>query len=191
MLLFTHTTSEDGHFSSIQCDGCNGDIYIHHTFNADISKVRSCARVRSRRHNHSCNKRAKYLKHRLTADLSYAFSRNAYKLLTVTFVFPPPGILFVPCSISCSDPQWNTSNVVEMTVTFAGASQFNVDISNWDTGKVVSTAEMFYAAENFVSILRQFLSKNKCDKCTDCVLFRFDLYRRASFDVYHRPYKSC
>ena len=139
----------------------------------------------------------KYLKHRLTADLSYAFSRNAYKLLTVTFVFPPPGILFVPCSISCSDPQWNTSNVVEMTATFAGARQFNVDISSWDTGKVVSTALMFYAATQFVSIMRQFLSKISGRVYVKEKLYRlrslffFDHYRRASFDVYRCPYKSC
>ena len=46
-----------------------------------------------------------------------------------------------------------------MTATFAGARQFNVDISSWDTGKVVSTPLMFYAATQFVSIMRQFLSK--------------------------------
>lgn len=44
---------------------------------------------------------------------------------------------------------WNTSNVVSMEFMFKGATSFNQSISSWNTSSVVSTREMFYNATSF------------------------------------------
>ena len=45
--------------------------------------------------------------------------------------------------------EWNTSNVKNMYVMFYGCKKFNGDISGWDVGNVTDMYGMFYKAENF------------------------------------------
>ena len=44
---------------------------------------------------------------------------------------------------------WDTSNVTNMTRTFAGATEFNQDIGDWDTRNVTDMSRMFILAESF------------------------------------------
>jgi len=47
------------------------------------------------------------------------------------------------------DLAWDTSQVTDMALLFRGASSFNGDISQWNTGKVTTMLSMFYEATAF------------------------------------------
>ena len=44
---------------------------------------------------------------------------------------------------------WNTGNVANMELMFSGATNFNSDISGWNTGNVTNMRSMFWQATNF------------------------------------------
>ena len=58
---------------------------------------------------------------------------------------------------------WNTSNITTMAYTFRDCVKFNQDISSWDTSKVLSFKKMFYGA----SIFNQDISGWDTSKVTD------------------------
>ena len=45
--------------------------------------------------------------------------------------------------------EWNTGNVTDMSMMFNGASAFNQDISKWNTGNVTNMSTMFSFASTF------------------------------------------
>ncbi|WP_434342358.1 BspA family leucine-rich repeat surface protein [Mycoplasma capricolum] len=45
--------------------------------------------------------------------------------------------------------KWDTSNITNMSVMFAGAEKFNQDISKWNTLNVTDMSEMFFGANLF------------------------------------------
>lgn len=58
--------------------------------------------------------------------------------------------MFRNCSEFNQDiSMWDTSNVKDMSFMFAGASNFNQDISSWDVGQVTNMNSMFDSAKNF------------------------------------------
>ena len=58
---------------------------------------------------------------------------------------------------------WNTSNITTMAYAFRDCAKFNQDISSWDTSKVLSMKKMFYGA----SIFNQDISRWDTSKVTD------------------------
>ena len=48
--------------------------------------------------------------------------------------------------------EWNISNIDDMMFTFNGASQFNINVSKWDTSSIASLDGTFYFAEKFEGI---------------------------------------
>ncbi len=47
--------------------------------------------------------------------------------------------------------EWNTSSVMDMSYMFNGASSFNSDLSTWDTSSVIDMNHMFHSAFQFNS----------------------------------------
>jgi surface protein len=39
--------------------------------------------------------------------------------------------------------QWNTSNVMDMSMMFETTAKFNADIGSWDTSRVTTMEQMF------------------------------------------------
>ena len=58
---------------------------------------------------------------------------------------------------------WNTSNITNMAYAFRDCAKFNQDISSWDTSKVLSMKKMFYGA----SIFNQDISSWDTSNVTD------------------------
>ena len=66
---------------------------------------------------------------------------------------------------------WDVSNVISMTWMFSGASNFNVDISDWDVSRVNSMARMFQYATDFTQKLEWL---DKIDPDVDLLFIFFD-----------------
>ena len=64
-------------------------------------------------------------------------------------------------------PDWDVSNVTDMSFTFENASDFNANISKWDVSQVIDMEYMFYLATSF----NQDLSKWDVSNVTEHLLF--------------------
>ena len=69
-------------------------------------------------------------------------------------------------------PNWDTSQVTDLSRAFEGATEFNGDISAWDTSQVTDMYWMFYGAENF--------NQNISSWSTSKVKTMVNLFRDAS-----------
>ena len=58
---------------------------------------------------------------------------------------------------------WNTTNVTNMSYMFSNASVFDSDISGWDTSNVTDMSNMFYNAGNFNSDISGWDTSNVTD----------------------------
>ena len=56
------------------------------------------------------------------------------------------GMLFIDASFNEDISNWNTSNVIDMSGMFLGATKFNQSIKKWNTSKVVDMSGMFHGA---------------------------------------------
>ncbi len=86
-------------------------------------------------------------------SLAYAFY-NATGLLSVSSTLPSTitnlYYIFFGCSNFNGDISgWNTSNITNMSGIFRGCTNFNQNISSWNTSAVTSMSEMFYGCTNF------------------------------------------
>ena len=57
--------------------------------------------------------------------------------------------LFVGTDFNGDISQWNTSNVTDMSFMFYDCESFNQDISDWDVSNVTNMNYMFYKCTNF------------------------------------------
>ena len=46
-------------------------------------------------------------------------------------------------------PDWDVSNITNMSTAFQGKTAFNADLTGWDVGNVTDMRSMFMDAENF------------------------------------------
>ena len=86
-------------------------------------------------------------------SLQYAFL-NATQLISVPANIPNTVIntsfmFFGASNFNQDISSWNTSNVTNMSDMFNGASIFNKDISSWNTSNVTNMSYMFYQASEF------------------------------------------
>lgn len=76
--------------------------------------------------------------------------------------------------------EWNTSKVVKMTDMFCGCKNFNSDLSNWDVSNVTDMRGMFGYCTKFNSDLSKWNVSNVTDMrdmFNECINFNSDLSR--------------
>ena len=71
--------------------------------------------------------------------------------------------LFIHSNFNGNISRWDTSNVTNMRCMFYNVESFNQDISQWDVSNVTNMSYMFYNAEKF----NQDISKWNTSKVTD------------------------
>ncbi len=89
---------------------------------------------------------------------------------------------------ACSLRDWDTSNVTDMGHMFAGATSLAaVDVSNWNTGRVVSMANMFQVGDNWVGNgqLREIIGIGNLDvsNVTDMTCMFYGAGRMTNYDI--------
>ena len=57
--------------------------------------------------------------------------------------------LFVGTNFNGDISNWNTSNIIDMSFMFYDCESFNQDISDWDVSNVTNMNYMFYKCTNF------------------------------------------
>ena len=88
-------------------------------------------------------------------DLAYAFN-GASDLTAVPVAIPPTvtnleGTFQNATDFNGNISSWDTTNVTSMSNMFSGAQSFAADISTWNTSSVTSMTDMFAGATNFAS----------------------------------------
>ena len=71
--------------------------------------------------------------------------------------------MFADTNFNQDISSWNTSNVTDMSWLFAGAWSFNKPLNNWDTSKVTNMSHMFYRASSFNQPLNNWDVSNVMD----------------------------
>jgi surface protein len=80
-------------------------------------------------------------------DMFYKFKKDKWSMTDIanTHYISNMNVVFAGMSNFNADiSKWDTSNVVDMNGLFSGATNFNQDISQWDTSKVENMSTMFW-----------------------------------------------